>query len=331
MIVTPIRGTGFGLRPAPATPDPTGGAGWPAPVGRGSVLQIGPGDTVGVVAPGFAVNHAALRTGLARLEALGFAVRLGRHARDRRGYLAGDDRARLADLNAMLRDRSVRAVWFARGGYGTARLLAGVDWNALRRAPKLLIGYSDLTALFARALRSPRQICLYGPVVAELGQAASHHVGSLRAGLAGTPQRLTLRPSQVLVAGRAAGRLAGGNLAVLSHLCGTPYAPDLRERVLFLEETGEEAYRIDRMLTQLRQAGWLDRLAGVLLGRFGVVPRRRFPPDRPLREVLRETFGGLGVPVVAALPAGHVSRKRTLPLGARVRLDTRRRLLEFTP
>lgn len=300
-------------------------------MGEDSVLKLDAGDTVGVVAPGYAVERAPLRAGVARLEALGFKVRLGRHVLDRQGYLAGDDRARLSDLNGMLRRRSVRALWFARGGFGTTRLLDRVDWAALREDPKLLIGYSDLTALFAGALRRREQVCLYGPVVTEMGQAGSHHLRSLRDGLAGRAQAVELRPAQVLVPGRAQGRLAGGNLAVLNHLCGTPYAPDLHGAVLFLEETGERTYSVDRMLTQMRQAGWLDGLAGVLLGRFAIEPRRRFPPDRRIGEVIRETFGRLGVPVIEGLPCGHVARKRSLPLGARVRIDTRRRRLEFRP
>ena len=136
-----------------------------------------------------------------------------------------------------------------------------------------------------------------------------------------------MRRSDVLAAGRARGRLIGGNLTVLTHLCGTRFLPRSRGAVLFLEETGEQAYRIDRALTQLRQAGVLQGLAGVLLGRFCVPPRRKFPPDRPLQTILREFFEPLKIPVVSGLPVGHLEGKQTLRLGGSVEIETDARLL----
>ena len=134
-----------------------------------------------------------------------------------------------------------------------------------------------------------------------------------------------------LVEGRASGRLIGGNLSVLTHLLGTPYEPDFRGAVLFLEEAGEETYRVDRLLTQLRAARKLDGLRGVLLGAFVVSPRTKFPPDRDPAAVLEETFAPLGVPVVTGLPVGHVRRKRSLPLGAAASIDTAARRVVLGP
>jgi muramoyltetrapeptide carboxypeptidase len=287
------------------------------------------GDTVGVVAPGFAVRTQALDAGLARLRRMGYRVREGRHLRERHGYLAGTDRDRAADLAEMLAASEVRAIWFARGGYGTARLLDSVPWRRLRRDPKLLIGYSDLTALFNPALERGATRCLYGPVVTELGQAELYHGPSLRRGLAGDPVRLRFARRDVVVAGKATGRLIGGNLAVLSHLCGTRFAPDPRGAVLFIEETGEQTYRIDRMLTQLRQARGLRGLAGVLIGAMEAPRRRRFPPDRDLDAVLREFLEPLGVPVIRGVPTGHVRGKWTLPLGAPTHIDSSVRQVRF--
>lgn len=289
------------------------------------------GDTVGVVAPGFAVRRAALDAGVARLRAMGFRVRVGDYVLARHGYLAGSDDQRASDLNSMLCDPEIRAVWFARGGYGTARLLDGIPWRKLRSQPKLLVGYSDLTALFAAAGGRSGATCLYGPVVTELGDPASHDAPSLRAALAGRPTTLRVRRRQVVAGGSARGPLVGGNLTVLNHLLGTRFAPRFDGAVLFVEDRGEPVYRIDRMLTQFRQAGAFRRIAGVLIGGLDTPPRRRFPPDRSLPDLLRETFGSLGVPVVGDLPAGHVPRKRTLPLGATVELDADGRRVRFVP
>jgi muramoyltetrapeptide carboxypeptidase len=270
-----------------------------------------------------------LKRGLDALRKMGLDVRVGQHALAREGYLAGNDEQRLGDLLELFDDPEVRAIWFARGGYGTARLLDRIPWKRLQSKRKTLIGYSDLTALFAAALPRWGGVCLYAPVVTELGNPELFHAGSLRGSLAGRPPELNIKKSGVLRHGRARGPLMGGNLSVLVHLSGTLFFPDLRGAVLFLEETGEEVYRIDRMFTQLRLAGALNGVAAVLLGAIDTPPRRRFPPQRPLRDVVEETFGPLGVPVVGGLAAGHVKRKRTLPLGAETIVDTHAGTIRF--
>jgi muramoyltetrapeptide carboxypeptidase len=294
-------------------------------------LRLEKGDTVGVVSPGFAVKRALLESGLARLEKMGYRIILGEHVLAREGYLAGDDDARAADLVAMLVNPEVRALWFARGGYGSSRLLERLPWRKMKSMPKLLIGYSDLTALFSAAIDKAGWPCLYGPVVTELGRANSHHGPSLRSMLRGERVEIRLRKRQMLVEGRARGTLKGGNLTMLAHTCGTRFFPDLRGAVLFIEEVGEEAYRIDRMLLQLKHAGALRNLKGVLLGEISAPRRRRFPPDRNLKEVMREYLLPLGVPVVAGLRAGHVPGKMTLPLGGRAEIDTGAGRLRLVP
>lgn len=294
--------------------------------------KLSAGDRVAVVATGFAVRARAVRDGMAALVTAGYDVVPAAHLFERDGYLAGTDAQRAGDLNTALRDRSIRAVWFARGGYGTARLLAHVDWDALRASDKLLVGYSDLTALYAPVVSARRVRCLYGPVVSEMGNPAAYHAPSLHALLRGEDWSLPLRAAQIVRAGRARGPLVGGNLTVLVHQLGTPYAAKLAGGILFLEDIGEEAYRLDRLLTQLASSGALREIAGVALGHFGVPRRARaFPPDRKLHEVLFERFAALRVPVVRGIPCGHRPGKRTLPLGAQVRLDTRAGVLELAP
>jgi muramoyltetrapeptide carboxypeptidase len=287
---------------------------------------------VGVVTTGFAVRPRSLKAGVARLRAMGLTVILGEHVLSQDGYLAGSDELRLADLNRLLRDSSVQAIWFARGGYGTSRLLDRVDWVALSTHPKLLIGYSDLTALFAPAIERTGRVCVYGPVVSELGDPGAYHAPSLGRLLRGQPVDLPVPRRQVLRAGRARGRLLGGNLTLLVHLLGTRHAPDLRGAILLLEDVGEEVYRLDRMFVQLRMSGALREVRAVALGSFDAPPTERdFPPDRDLEEVVRESFVPLGIPVVTGLPVGHVPRKRPLPLGGLAELDTTAGLLRVWP
>jgi len=285
------------------------------------------GDLVGVVAPGFAVRKKALDAGVLRLERSGYRVRLGPNVLAQDGYLAGDDEARASDLAGMLADPEVRAIWFARGGYGSARILRKVPWRKL--GSRVLVGYSDLTALFAAAVDRSAARCLYGPVVTELGDDSTYHRPSLREALAGDPVTWRFRKRDVRAPGTATGRLIGGNLTVLAHSLGTRFAPKAEGSILFLEEVGEQTYRIDRMLTQLQSAGFLDKLNGVVLGHFDVPARRRFPADRPWQDVLGEAFGSLGVPVVSGLPAGHTAGKWTLPLGGMASLNTTSRQLRI--
>lgn len=306
------------------------GSGWPAPAGP-ELPGLRAGDLVGVMAPGFAVRPAALDEGLRRLTGMGFTLRLGPHLRARDGYLAGTDEERAADLVALWTDPDVSAIWFARGGYGSARLLDRLPWARLRRVSKLLIGYSDATALLLPAADRTASRAVYGPVVTELGTAGAYDRATLAAALEGRPSEQRFRRSQVLAPGRATGRLVAGNLTVLVHLLGTRWFPDLSGAVLAIEDVGEPAYRIDRLLTQLRLAGRLSRLRGVLLGGLDAEPRRGFPPDRPLSAILEETFGPLGIPVVRDLRFGHVPRKRSLPIGAAVEIDTAARVVRIVP
>lgn len=290
------------------------------------------GDRVGVVAPGFAVRPEALDSGLAALARRGLVAVSGRHVRDVDGYFAGDDAARAADLDAAIADADTRAVWFARGGYGTARLLDRIDLDRLIRQPKLLLGYSDVTALSGALLARTSAVCLQAPFVAELGVREAFHAPSLAAALAGRVVRRKIRAADVMRPGRAGGRLMGGNLTVLVHLLGTPYMPSLRGAVLFLEEAGEEAYRIDRLLTHLRMSRALDGVRAVLVGQIlAPATKREFPGDRDVASVLRDALLPLGVPVVTGVPVGHGKGKWTIPIGGGVSIDTAKGFVAFDP
>jgi muramoyltetrapeptide carboxypeptidase len=297
--------------------------------------RIRPGDVVGVIAPSGAVDADRLAAGVAVLEGWGFRVEVGRAVLARRAYLAGDDRARRADIEHVLADARIRAVFCARGGYGSQRLLPDLDLAPLARTPKLLIGYSDATALLNAVLRAG-VVAVHGPMVADdvargLSPRSTAH---LRALLGDPDWRWEVEAPEIVRTGRARGRLVGGCLAVLVAALGTPWAPDTDGAVLFLEDVAERPYRLDRLLTQLRQSGKLDRVAGIVFGTMAACP----PVDGigPL-DVVRECCGDLGCPIAFGVPAGHDPRgagceNLALPLGVPVELDAERgRLVALEP
>lgn len=275
-----------------------------------------PGDTVAVVSPSGPPNAVRLRDGVRALEALGLKVVLGENvmARQTLDFLAGSDEARAADLQAAWCDPAVSAVFCSRGGYGSARLLDLLDFEAMRAAgPKTLIGYSDITALhhvWGVELGLPT---LHGPMPAhepfcDEPQTWEHLRAALFAAQLPVPGSLVLSP------GRAEGVLAGGNLSLLASLCGTRYQPTFAGKIVFLEEIGEEPYRVDRMLTQLLQSGALDGVAGFALGSWEEC-------GDPL-PVLRDRLVPLGVPILAGLPVGHGTPHLSVWLGALGVIDT---------
>ena len=285
-----------------------------------------PGDTLAVVAPGSPPTDAErLRAGIERLEALGFRVEVGRAVWKRRGYLAGTDAERADDLNAFLRRPDVKALVCVRGGYGALRLLPHLDYEAARRHPKLLVGYSDVTALHLAFLAKAGWPGLSGPMAAvewaDLDAASERLFRDLARGAVPSPllgpSGETLRP---LRSGAAEGPLVGGNLAVLTRLVGTPFLPSLRGAILFLEEVGEAPYRIDGMFAHLRLAGHLDALGGLILGGFTECEPPSGRPSLPLDAVFEDYFHDVPFPVARGLVYGHFPVKNTMPVGIRARL-----------
>ncbi len=285
---------------------------------------LAPGDRIGVAAPGGPVQPEALARGLAYLEARGFQPVAGQNLARRHAYLAGDDRERLEDLNRLIADPAIRGVWFARGGYGSARIVEGVDFAALRRSPKALIGYSDITVLQSAAWAKARLSTWHGPLVSELGDPALFDETSLWDSLTGSETALShaFPAASVVRPGTGEGPLLGGCLSLLVSLVGTPYEPPLDGAVLFWEEVNEEPFRIDRMLGHLRLSGRLANLRGMVVCRLVNCVARDPLNDMPLAEILETQLAGTVFPVVVDFPAGHCAAKKTLPIGQVVRLDT---------
>lgn len=296
--------------------------------------RLTPGNRIGVVAPSSPVRRGLLLAGARALERAGFRVVMGRNVFARRGHLAGSDEARAADLNRMLRDPDIRCILLARGGYGVMRIADAVDWAAMRRDPKVFAGFSDATFLHLGFAARVGVRTLHGPNLQGFarpsGRALPRFVEWLTRPRPAEATR-TLGTGRRVAGprGPVRGRVFGGNLVLVDSAAGTDLLPRLRGGLLVLEEVGEAPYRIDRMLTHLALTGALRGLRGVALGSMkGCVARAGFT-QLPLREVLRDRLGRLGVPVTGGLPVGHGVRNLPFPHGARAVLDPGRGRLVF--
>jgi len=309
------------------------------PTEAASVLKpkrLAAGDTVTLVAPANATfNSVELQIAKESLEALGFKVKIGAHLLDRHGYLAGDDKARADDINQAFGDRSVAAVHAIRGGWGSARLLPHLDFDTIRRNPKVLIGYSDITALLLSIHARAGLVTFHGPI--GLGRWDSYSLDYYKRVLFngelvtyGNKQGLSDRNAlvqtefrhQTITPGKARGRLLGGNLTVMTAILGSPYLPDWDNAILFTEDVGEDYYRIDRMLTQLKLAGVLGKIKGFVFGSCSECgPGNGNFGALTLEEIFADHVKPLGVPAWQGAMIGHAQPQWTLPVGVEVEID----------
>jgi muramoyltetrapeptide carboxypeptidase len=263
------------------------------------------------------------------VRALGWEPVVFPHARDKTGYLAGNDRDRLSDINAALRDETIDGLWCLRGGYGMIRILAGIDYEALSITPKPVIGYSDITALHAAIQRKCGLVTYHGPTAREPLTDFSR-LSLERALIGQTNSCGTASKAREINPGTAEGRLVGGNLAVLASLCGTPFMPDLTDGILILEDIGEAVYRIDRMLEQLKLSGALNGCKAIAFGACVKCPDDAGGGGRPFDQVLGEIARAFNIPCIAGIPVGHIDEQWTIPLGATATLDTKTSTLTVT-
>jgi muramoyltetrapeptide carboxypeptidase len=291
---------------------------------------VRPGDLVGLVAPGGAMDDAQIERAVRNIESMGLRVKLGANIRLQRGNYAGTPEQQVADFHAMARDREVKAIWCGRGGSGCSLLLPLLDYRLIRANAKVIVGMSDVTALHLAILRRAGLVTFHGP--AGISTFSDYSVGYLRAAfmepratytIAGAPgsSALTLTP------GVATGPLVGGNLSVLAALVGTPYAARMAGAIVFLEDVDEAPYRINRMLTQLAQSGELTRAAAVMFGGCTDCTVPAGEATLSLEETLRDRLEPLHVPAASGLSFGHLRQHFTMPLGIRARFDAGERTL----
>lgn len=299
--------------------------------------RLAPGDTVGIVSPASATFESVdLAVARESLEALGLKVLIGPHMMERHGYLGGEDKARAADINAFFADPAVSAVYPIRGGWGSSRVLPYLDFDVIRRNPKVFIGYSDITALHLAIQAKAGLVTFHGPIalgrwdpwsvdcfkrVLFNGEAVTYEpkrdLNNDRNSLAQTEFRV-----QTITPGKARGRLLGGNLTVLTTIVGSPYLPDWDGAVFFTEDVEEQPYRIDRMLTQLKLAGVLGRIKGFVFGSCSkCTPGEGSYGGLTLEDIFNDHIKPLGIPAWQGAMIGHAQPQWTLPEGIQVEID----------
>ena len=291
------------------------------------------GDTVGLINPAGATFHPD-DVVVARevLTALGLKMKAGEHLLDRRGYLAGSDKDRALDINRMFSDADVAAILTLRGGWGCNRLLDLLDYGVIAKNPKILMGYSDITSLLLALNAKTGLVTFHGPVgVSSWNKFSTDFVEKLLFNAEvfsmenprESGDNLARVKDRVLTinGGKARGKLLGGNLSVLTAMVGSEYLPDFKDNILFLEEVGEEVYRIDRMLTQLKLAGILKQLSGFVFGKCSDCGPGKGYGSLTLEEVLDDHIKPLGIPAWYGSMIGHIENKFTIPLGVEAEID----------
>ncbi|MFH0733274.1 MAG: LD-carboxypeptidase [bacterium] len=293
------------------------------------------GDTIGLAVPGSSINEEELKDSIINMEKLGFKVFHTDRILKKTGFLGGTDQERAADLNELFANKKIKAIICARGGYGCNRLAELIDYNIVKANPKIICGYSDITTLLYQLYSQTGLVCFHGPVATSTFNEFS--VNNFMNTLVEPKDTFTMKSADedkdkpdykrlVINPGTAEGVLAGGNLSLVVGQIGTKYDVCLDNKILFIEEVGEEPYRIDRMLTQLLQADKLKNVAGIAMGVFSGCEEKKHDPEYKdaftLREVLKERLGNLKVPIIYGLSFGHITNKFTLPFGIKARLDT---------
>lgn len=297
-------------------------------------LEIG--DTIGLIAPGSYISQKQLDESIKNLEALGYKVKYNDAILDKYGYLAGKDSVRVKEIHSMFLDKEIKAIMAVRGGYGCARFIPMLDYNLIRNNPKIIIGYSDITSLLYGIYEKTGLVCFHGPVgTSTFNEYSINNMLSVIANDQNEFEMTNLNEDdaqiKVINPGVAEGELVGGNLSIVVSMIGTEFDIDSKNKIIFLEDIGEEPYRIDRMLTQMIQSGKFDECSGIALGVFRKCEIDENSPEfensLTLQQVFSDRLGDLGIPVIYGLSFGHITNKFTLPFGINTKLDTYNRKL----
>ncbi len=296
------------------------------------------GDLIGIISPASSVDDPSkIEKGVGYLEKLGYKVLLGKNVGKYNGYLAGTDKERLDDFHSMFSNKNVKAIFCLRGGYGASRLLDKIDYKIIKAHPKIFVGYSDISALHLSVFYKTGLITFAGPMVGvDFYEDVSSFTEEMFWKLLtsnkkfGRIQNPDNEKILSLNTGATTGRIVGGNLSVITGLIGTNYFPDLKDKILFVEETGEVPYKIDRMFNQFRLSNMFQGIKGVIIGSF--TDCHELDPNKrtlTLGEVITDYLSPLKKPVVYNFRHGHLKDNITIPVGANIRLNASRKFVEI--
>jgi len=296
------------------------------------------GDVIGIIAPASApVDPTKLENGIRYIEKNGFRVELGKNISKIDGYLAGTDQERADDLNLMFKTKNVKAIFCLRGGYGASRILDKINYKLIRSNPKILVGYSEITALQLAILQKSGLVTFAGPMVAtDFGNEITSYTEDFFWRIVSSNKkigRLKYPDDDKLVSitkGGATGRIIGGNLSVFVALIGTDYFPDLKGRILMIEEVDELPYKVDRLLNQLRLLKVFKQIKGIILGRFvDCIEHDTSKRTLTLGEVMEDYMKELKIPVLYTFPHGHIKDKVTVPFGINIKMNASKGFVEY--
>ncbi|WP_276485071.1 S66 peptidase family protein [Paraflavitalea pollutisoli] len=282
-----------------------------------------PGDTIGITCPAGYMDADKAQTCIDVLQQWGYTVKVGKTlGSDSTNYFSGTDEERLADFQAMLDDDSVKAILCGRGGYGMGRIIDHINFKAFKKQPKWIIGFSDITVLHAHIYSNYNIASLHAPMAAAFNDEGfkNEYVQSLKHAFEGKTARYHCEPHEYNQKGEAIGELVGGNLSLLAHIVGTPSDVKTKGRILFLEDVGEYKYNVDRMLYQLKRAGKLDKLAGLVIGGFTDNKDTERPFGKPIYDIIHEIVQEYDYPICFNFPVSHEAPNYALKVGVGYKL-----------
>lgn len=294
------------------------------------------GDTVGVIAPASPPNLENLKRAIPFLESLGLNVKIAPNVSKTYGYLAGKDQERLEDLHAMFSDPSIAGIFCAGGGYGTSRIVSDIDYNLIQQNPKVFWGYSDITVLHTAIRQQANLVTFHGPMLSsDVGEEAFDDQSRTMFRQLLQPEKLTysegFSPLQTISEGGATGEVVGDNLSLLVHSIGSRYEIETKGKLLLIEDVGEEVYRIDSFLSQLKLAGKLEEAAGIIVGDFSRTEPEKRQKTLSLEQVYEYYFASLNKPVLSGFKIGHCYPHFAIPLGTKAELSSNEKTLTIEP
>jgi muramoyltetrapeptide carboxypeptidase len=287
--------------------------------------RLKPGDTIGIVAPAGPFEPEKFMKGKSVLESMGFQTVFEEGIFQKHGFLAGTDIQRADQVNRLFADTTVQAIFCARGGYGSMRILSLLDFETIQTYPKIFLGFSDISALLSVIYDRCSLVTFHGPVVTTLAKATEKTIMAMKTVLTSdAPLELTPENGKVIKPGVCSGLVAGGNLTTLCHLVGTSFEPNFKGKILLIEDVGEMPYRIDRMLTQMKLAGCFNKIAGLILGTF-----KECGQLNEIVDIFNDVFEDTDIPILAGFEVGHGEHNLTIPMGLGATLDTDKKRLLF--